>query len=125
MVQPSSRFRLPDTRTGHAGHLRAHGNAAALRSRGVETGADRPSAVRRRAEGPDGGRSASGRAGADSGLSLRIPLYCAAAIAAAFLCAQAAAADLSPLTVETASGAHSFQVEVAADERSRMIGLMH
>src|SRR5690606_19043099 len=63
--------------------------------------------------------------GAGSGLSLRIPLYCAAAIAAAFLCAQAAAADLSPLTVETASGAHSFQVEVAADEQSRMIGLMH
>jgi uncharacterized membrane protein (UPF0127 family) len=37
----------------------------------------------------------------------------------------AAAADLTPLTVETASGRHVFQVETAADDPSRAQGLMH
>ncbi len=44
---------------------------------------------------------------------------------AVFFCARAIAADLTPLTVETASGPHRFEVEVAADDRTRMIGLMH
>lgn len=50
----------------------------------------------------------------------------AAALAAAFLCAASAAAgELSPLTVETASGRHVFQVEIADTDSERQIGLMH
>jgi uncharacterized membrane protein (UPF0127 family) len=54
----------------------------------------------------------------------------AAAFAAAVLCAfasigTAGAADLTPLTVETASGKHAFQVEIADDDASRGTGLMY
>jgi uncharacterized membrane protein (UPF0127 family) len=49
----------------------------------------------------------------------------AAALAAAFLSvAPAAAADFTPLVVETASGSHTFQVEVADTDAERAQGLM-
>jgi uncharacterized membrane protein (UPF0127 family) len=42
------------------------------------------------------------------------------------MCASTAgAADLSPLTVEAASGNHTFQVEIADDDAGRAQGLMH
>lgn len=56
----------------------------------------------------------------------------AAVIAAAVLCAlvlgvagPAQAAGFTQLTVETKSGAHAFQVEVAADDATRAQGLMY
>lgn len=36
-----------------------------------------------------------------------------------------ATAKVEPLTIETASGAHSFQVEVARSEQEREVGLMY
>ncbi|GBD48910.1 hypothetical protein METY_2123 [Methylopila sp. Yamaguchi] len=36
-----------------------------------------------------------------------------------------AAAKLEPLTIETATGVHSFQVEVARSEQEREVGLMY
>lgn len=37
----------------------------------------------------------------------------------------AARGDLSPLAIETSSGTHEFQVEIAADDSSRTQGLMY
>jgi uncharacterized membrane protein (UPF0127 family) len=51
----------------------------------------------------------------------------AAAFAVAWLClsAPAYAAGFTPLTIETASGPHAFQVEVADDDATRAQGLMY
>lgn len=56
----------------------------------------------------------------------------AAIVAAAFLCVvfvcaggPARAAGFTPLTIETLSGTHKFQVEVAADDAMRAQGLMY
>jgi uncharacterized protein len=62
----------------------------------------------------------------------RLVRTAAAVLAAVVLCAlilsvaaPAQAAGFSPLTVETKSGPHAFQVEVAADDASRAQGLMY
>jgi uncharacterized membrane protein (UPF0127 family) len=50
----------------------------------------------------------------------------AVALTAALLCAAVAiAGERSPLTVETASGRHVFQVEIADTDSERAVGLMH
>ena len=41
------------------------------------------------------------------------------------LCAQACASGLEPLQIVTASGTHSYQVEIAADDATREHGLMN
>ena len=61
VVQPAARLRLPDPRRGHAGHLRPHGDAAPLRHRRAEAGREGVRALRRRLQGPDGGRGAPRR----------------------------------------------------------------
>jgi uncharacterized protein len=42
-----------------------------------------------------------------------------------FAPAPIAAAELTPLTIQTASGVHSFEVEIAADDGMRAQGLMY
>jgi uncharacterized protein len=51
--------------------------------------------------------------------ALAILAFCALAASRAY------AADFSSLTIATASGVHTFQVEIAADETSREKGLMN
>jgi uncharacterized membrane protein (UPF0127 family) len=54
------------------------------------------------------------------GLCLAAALFVAAAPVP-----RAGAADLVPLTIDTASGSHAFRVEIAADDSSRETGLMY
>ena len=72
-----------------------------------------------RASGPSHGRAARGL------LAQIVAL--AFVVQAAFLFAApgASAADLSTLSIVTASGAHDFTVEIAATEESRETGLMN
>lgn len=49
----------------------------------------------------------------------------AVAMTLAVIGGAAAAAELTPLTVETKTGAHNFEVEIAADDAMRAQGLMY
>src|SRR5690606_3947383 len=111
-------------------YLRSHGDAAPLRPDRAQAGPDRSRALRRRAERPDGGRSSARRAELVHGFPLisRFVRTAAAIFAAVLLCVlgtAAQAAGFTPLTVQTKTGAHVFQVEVASDDATRAQGLMY
>ena len=61
MVQPPARFRLRDLRRGHAGHLRAHGNAAPVRHDRAAAGPICAGPLWAGLQGHDGRRNPSGR----------------------------------------------------------------
>ena len=61
VVQPGPRLRVPDTWRRHARHLRAHGDAAALRLHGAAAGSDRAGPLGHGRQGLHGGRASPRR----------------------------------------------------------------
>src|SRR5262249_20718454 len=74
VVQPSARLRVPHPRRRHAGHFRAHGDAAPLRLDRAAAGPVRAGALRPGTEGIDGRRGATRRRAARPRLPLTISI---------------------------------------------------